>query len=176
MIELMVVLMVMVIMMSFAVPRLFVKSIGKQRQEFLAQFETLISSGVVQALQSGQPCQIYFDVDNKRMYLKEYDSSKKQESFHDNFSEVTASYGLHELEIPEYVIFKNFVIANNPDEVKGGNVLHEVWFYALPDGSCQPVVINLLCQYEQASDDQQVGIRVSPFLGKVELYEIYQTP
>lgn len=176
MIELLVVLMVVVMMFSFGLPRLLTQSVAKQRQEFLAQMQTIIAGGVVQAIESGQPCQIYFDFDAKRIFLKTYDPSKKQDSFHDNFTEVASDFGISEVIIPDYVVIKNFFIAHNPDEVKGGNVLHEVWLYALPDGTCQPAVINIACQYENPADDQSVGIKISPFLGKVALYENFQTP
>jgi type II secretory pathway pseudopilin PulG len=166
--EVMVMLMIIGIMGAVVAPNLSYFSSKKEKTEFVTNFEELIHRTRQEALLSGKVHQLFFDFQKHLVIPKVYSDSVVDESKHQRF--VPAAIAPMELDIRFEL--QNFYIQGK-DEVRSGTVRNNAWFYIMPDGSSQDVVINFVYGDEE---EKQLGIKVNPFYARVFIYDTFQIP
>ena len=53
-----------------------------------------------------------------------------------------------------------------------GETKETAWFYIMPDGSSQDIIIN----FTYGDDNKERGIKINPFYVRVNLYDAFQYP
>ena len=166
--EILIVLLMISLFGAFVAPTFMTKkSVAKQK--FIAEFATLMQDTLYQAISTKSIHQVYFDFDNNVIIAKEQNSQKQDSNKHKNFSDTF----IDKVHISPQFTFHNFYIQAT-DEVQQGKVLHDAWFYIMPDGTSQAVIMNI----EDNSQDpsKQFSITINPFYSQVQADETFQKP
>lgn len=93
------------------------------------------------------------------------------------FKSVDRAYTDTEFEWPEHLEIKQFLIEKF-DEMSRfrGRKTESVWFYIMPDGLTQDVIINLVDIKDEMSDGRPrpVGLVLNPFSAQFKVYDSFQ--
>jgi prepilin-type N-terminal cleavage/methylation domain-containing protein len=166
-IELVIVLLVIAILASFAVPRitLFTPS---PCDEFATHFNRLLRLAYVRALQTGKLHRIFFRVENLTMQVeveKSISSTGKRV-----FDSVGAMGVATQYAWSPFVEIRNFFIKKIDENARGS--LKEAWLYIFPAGLTQEAIINI-------EDNQRHivrGLVINPFSSQCVIHETMQKP
>jgi len=171
-IEVVVGLLLIAILGSIALPNIFRKNEMAQTRAFITNFENLMHTAVMTAMQEEKVVQVYFDVTNKTILLQIQDFATINKDIHKQFIPLQKKYA--KLMIPDWLTIQNFYIGDI-DEC-AGKALQKVWFYVMPNAICQSVVINFANEHPDLARDKELSLAINPFLGQVSsLYE-YKKP
>ncbi len=164
----MIVLVLIGIMGAAVAPNLSYFAQKNKKQALVARFEECLHRAKQQAMLTGRVQQLFFDFQQHVVILKAYDDAKNSETKHNKF---TAS-GVKGMDLERDFQVQNFYIQGK-DEVAAGVILETVWFYIMPDGSSQDVLINFLYGDE---NQKKLSIKINPFYARVSVYDEFQTP
>ena len=171
-IEVIIGLLLLAVLGSFVLPNIFRKKEDAQTKTFINDFENLMYTAVMTALQESKVVQVYFDVANKAIMLKLQDFESTSKDIHKKFIPLQKKSA--KIIIPDWLSIQNFYIADI-DECKRGP-LTLVWFYVMPDAIAQPMIINFANEHQELARDKELSLVINPFLGQVSsLYE-FQKP
>ena len=171
-VEIIIVLMLISVLFSFVIPTFFRRQKGVVKKQFVAEFTTLMQDALQQAIISHRIQQIYFDIEKHKILVKSHDTSIETETKHEQFStppdSITSS-----IQLPQQFEFRNFIIQGK-DEVESGRRMDNAWFYIMPDGTSQAVIMNIEEQNPDAAENNRFSITVNPFYSQVEDHEKFQ--
>ena len=173
-IEILVVLLLMSLFMSLAIPRFFSSQKGRAKKQFFTEFSTLVADSMYQAMTSHKIHQIFWDLQRHQIEVKIYDTTAESKDKHQQFKPVTPDVFHSTMKIPESFIVHNFYIQQGEDEIKPGETKNAIWTYIMPDGTSQQVTINI--QDENETDNNQFSITINPFYSQVSLHDSFQKP
>ena len=174
-IELMIVFVLIAMLGAFVVPNIFKTKPGVEQKQFLSSLETMLKHTVVRAILEQQIHQIYFDIKHEIIQVRIRDEKSIETSQHKQFTEVKdAEFQTHIPFLKDFKI-KNFLI-NGTDEVLPGAALEDVLFYIMPDGTSQPVIVNIVHESDDAVQDVKFSFVINPFYARMSVYETFQTP
>lgn len=172
-IEILVVLLLMSLMMTFAIPRFMSSQKGRTKKLFFNEFATLVSETMRQAVVTKKIHQIFWDIDHKKIIVKVYDEKTNEPSKHKKFKTLPDKTFASTMNIPESFLIENFFIQGG-DEAAPGKTMHDVWTYIMPDGTSQNVIINI--QDSQETGNNRFSIIINPFFSQVKLHDSFQKP
>jgi len=141
-IEILITLLVVGIITAFVVPTFLTKGEKTPKKIFCANFAVLIQESLQQAIMTNKVHQIFFDLDEHMVIVKIHDPAHAATSEHDKFIPVAKNSYPLPMTIPQDLEFKNFFI-NGKDEFTSGNTMHTAWFYIMPDGTSQSIILNI---------------------------------
>lgn len=173
--ELVIVIALMAIMAIAVLPNLR-KSTTSQPQEFVVKLNALMQSAWQQALLSGRVQKIIFNFSTKKIVLHECISAGKT-SAEDKFVPVTGTYLETELDLPLGYTMNNFYV-DGKDEMMRSGKRETVFFYVMPAGMAEPVIINMSFVDEDHSEQPvwKFGMVLNPFSAQFEYYDTFQRP
>jgi type II secretory pathway pseudopilin PulG len=172
-IEILVLLLLISMFMSFVAPRFLTNPRGKEKKEFFSQFSQLLSDTIYQAITSKKIHQVFFDFDHREIKVKIHTPSKEEQDKHKQFKPVPEGIFHSSTTIPERLVIKNFFI-QGVDEMGQGKVTHDAWFYIMPDGTSQTVTINIEDENEETNN--QFAITINPFYSQAKLHDTFAKP
>jgi type II secretory pathway pseudopilin PulG len=170
-IEVLVVLLLVSVMMSFAIPRFLAMQKGRAKNEFFSQFAKLVTDSTHQAIINKKIHQIFWDINQHEIAVKIYDEKSEEKNKHKKFKTIDADVFHTNMKIPDSFKFHNFFINGN-DEVQSGSTFNNAWTYIVPDGTSQPVMVNI----EDESDNNKFCITINPFYSQVSLHHAFEKP
>jgi len=172
-IEILVVLLLISIMTSFVIPRMFTNRAGMTKKRFFSDFSTLIADTVFQSIITKKVHQIFFDFDHHQVIVKQHNPKIDEKKKEAQFEAVPKNIFNSKIVFPEEFKVRNFFIEKN-DEIKAGSKTNNAWFYIMPDGTSQPVIINI----DDDSDGQEAkfSISINPFYSQATLHDTFQKP
>lgn len=168
MLEVLVSLLLLSIIISLAIPGFLKLQQGRTKKLFFSDFSMLVTDTMHQAIMTKKMHQIFFDINQRKIQVKIFDEKAEGSNIHAKFKPADASVFKTTMNIPESFLFPNFFI-NGADEVKPGDKLSSVFFYILPDGTSQPININI--NDENETKKPRFCIMINPFFSKVSLHE-----
>lgn len=172
-IEILVVLLLISIFMSFAIPRFFSTQQGRAKKLFFTEFATLVSDSMYQAVTTKKIHQIFWNIDTKEITVKIYDEKSDSKDKHQKFKPVNSGIFHSSMKIPDHFSIHNFFIQSS-DEIKPGEIKHNIWTYIMPDGTSQSVIINI--QDEQEANNNRFSIIINQFYSQVSLHDTFEKP
>lgn len=171
--ELVIVLVIIGIVSITVLPR-FRKPGTIEPKEFVAKLNVLMQAAWQQALFSGHMQKVLFDFDNKKISVFELTQTGKTKDT-DQWKPVTGSALDTEITLPTHYIFNNFYIEKKDNMLRGE--LKNVYFFILPSGIAQEVIINITDQgQEDKKAIQRFGLVLNPFSAQFEYYDMPQKP
>ena len=143
------------------------------KKRFFSNFNSLIIDTMFQAIVTKKVHQIFFDFDHQKVMVKKHNSKIDEKNKHLQFEPVDKNLFNSQIELPQTLTVRNFFVEKK-DEIKSGMKMHDAWFYIMPDGSSQPVVINI----DDDSDEREAkfSISINPFYSQASLHDTFQKP
>jgi|GEM_PF-5985623 len=172
-IEIIVGILLLAVLGGLVLPNIFRKNEDKLTRTFINDFAMMLQTAVTTAMQEDKVVQVYVDVPQELIMLKIQDPANRNPSIHEHFIDLEKSHS--KVILPNWLHIQNFYIQNN-DEVQSGRALQKVWFYAMPDGTVQPVIINFTNEHPDLLHDKKLSIIVNPFLGHVSTFYEFKQP
>jgi len=118
--------------------------------------------------------QIFFDLDEKKIMVKIHDPSQPSSNKHEKFAFIQLNSFSKPMNISPDLLFRNFYI-NGSDEFASGKDMHRMWFYIMPDGTSQSIIMNIE-DIETTSQQNKFSIVINPFYSQVKEYDAFQKP
>ena len=167
--EILISLFIISIIGSIAIPPLINKKESSPRKRFVNDLSGLVGEAATSAINLKKVYQILFDFKSKKVTLKVENKEILDDNKHKKFSELPKE----NIKIPDELSFKNFSI-NGMDEMEHGDQKNEAWFYIMPDGTSQGVVINI--EDAEKEINNLFSIVINPFYSQVKEYDSFQKP
>lgn len=172
-IEILVILLLISIATSFVIPRFLSNKPRAAQKKFFTEFSTLLSDTVFQAVTNKTVYQIYFDLNKQIIMIKKYNPKIMTDNKHLKFEPIPKDVFKNQISLPSTFSIKNFFVQDK-DEFTSGMKMDDAWFYVMPDGNSQAVIINM----NDDSDDRETkfSITINPFYSQVTLHDTFQKP
>ncbi len=172
-IEILIVLLLLSLFMSFAIPKFLSSQQGRAKKLFFSEFSVLVSDTMYQAVISKKIHQIFWDLDHQEISVKIFDEGSSEQSRHQKFKPISAGIFHSKIKYPDSFSIRNFFIQGK-DEMEAGVTKHNIWTYIMPDGTSQQVLINI--QDEAEDKNNQFSIQIDPFYSQVSLKNAFEKP
>lgn len=172
-IEILVILLLVSVATSLVIPRFLSNKPGAAQKKFFTEFNTLVADTVFQAVMNKTVYQVYFDLNKHTITIKKYEPKIETKNKHLRFESTPKDIFQNQINLPETFSIKNFFVQDK-DEFMSGIKMNDAWFYIMPDGNSQAVIINI----NDDSDDRETNfsIMVNPFYSQVTLHDTFQKP
>jgi type II secretory pathway pseudopilin PulG len=150
---------------------------GYQRKQFLSSLDTLVQAGWQQALVTHAIHKVLFDLSNKIITLERATENVNAKG---ELEYVPAKgNGIStRCTIPSSIEIKQFFIEGYDEIARyaGNKNAARIWFFIMPDGFCQNVVINMLdaSTKDSAQGIKQIGLILNPLNGRFYAYDEFQ--
>src|SRR5690348_17283743 len=170
--ELLIVIAIIGLLGSIIVPSFQGTTPRYERELFIARFNALVQYGWQQSLVTHKIHRITVDV-GKKMLTLAVASDEKDKSGEPVFKPIYKAVEDTECPIPDQVLIKQFFIEGFDMMAKfARSKTASVWFYIVPDGMVQNVVINFVDTKDLLDDKpRQVGLVLNPFNGQFKAYD-----
>lgn len=171
--ELLLALLVMGVLASLIIPNFRGRQPRQEREQFIAQLNTLMAVAWRHALQSGKPAKVVFDFTKKLISAQGLTGQKDRDG--NPISQPIKSANAI-MRFPDRYQIKNFFIERF-DEAKRfvGRAAGETWFFLMPGGVAQEVIINLVDTKEKKGGKPfPVGLVLNPFTAQFKSYDEFQ--
>jgi prepilin-type N-terminal cleavage/methylation domain-containing protein len=174
--ELMVAIAIIAILATIIVPNITKRTATQERTAFINRLTALTRLAAQQASVSGKIHRLSFDMAKLSVTL--YVASEKKEATGDPVFVPATGYALaHHLSWPKHLVIKNFYIEGFDEMGRyTGRKTEETWFYLLPGGTAQPVIINLVDTSDKHNGAAQIGLVLNPFNAQFKEYDTFQKP
>ena len=166
--EVMIMLVIIGLMGAVIAPNLSYYLKKTKSEEFTMKLESFIHKIKQQALLTGKTQQVYFDFKEYEIISNAYDKALIDQPKGGRFSPTR----IGSIQLDKSFELQNFFIQGN-DEMSSGTTRETAWFYIMPDGSSQDVIINFVYGDEE---ERKLGIKINPFSAQVFSYDTYQFP
>lgn len=174
--EMTIVLALLALLGTFVVPNLFKNNRKNQVKAFISSLQNVVKDAALRSLIENKMHQIYFDIEHEVIQIRVYDPASIESNNHKKFKKVIDVEYLTEIAFPKNFIIHNFFI-NGIDEVTAGNLMLDVFFYIMPDGTSQTIIINCVDQdIDGFEDDIKFSLVINPFYARMSVYELFQAP
>jgi len=175
--ELMIVIAIIGIIGAVIAPNFQGKTPRYERELFIARFNTLVQYGWQQALLTHKIHRINVDVGKKLITLT-VQSEEKDKTGENAYKPLANPVQETECTIPDQIILKQFFIEGLDMMAKfSRSKTASVWFYIIPEGMVQNVVINFNDTKDMLNNQTRpVGLVLNPFSAQFKVYDAFQKP
>lgn len=174
-IEIVVAIAIIGFMATILVPNLFAPTAAKERKNFIAALNGLLYIGWQQALITHKVHMATFDLNKNKVYLEVVQSMENPSS--PKTAPVNINYQKTSIEWPEQFEVQNFFIEGYDE--KGRSARQNVFFfYIMPDGMAQDVVVNIYDTKDVLPDQspRPIGLVLNPFSVQLKEYDTFKKP
>jgi prepilin-type N-terminal cleavage/methylation domain-containing protein len=174
-IELMVVIAIIAIVAAVAIPNLTGGNPRYARKSIIAQLNGITSYAAQHAAMTNHIHKISFDFEHHVVQMQE--ATNEHDSQGDLvYKPVKQAYIQTNMEWPEHLTIKQFIIEGFDELGRSGKKTSETWFYIVPHGMAQAVIINLLDGHDKRSNgkSQPIGLVLNPFNAQFSEYDTFQ--
>ena len=149
-----------------------------QRREFYESFNAIVRQAWARSLQTGHVHKILCNLKDCTVALEEQvivaDKDGKPV-----FAPVALSYFAKKYEWPDYFEIKQFYVEGIDEIAKHNpeNVMEDIWFFVVPEGMAQEVIINFVDTRETSNlFENQASLVLNPFRVQFQMYEEFKNP
>jgi prepilin-type N-terminal cleavage/methylation domain-containing protein len=175
--EILIVVLIIGLLSSMIAPNFQRATPRYEREAFIARFNTVVQFGWQQALITHKLHRVTVDI-GKSLITLMADSGEKDKSGEAVFKLITNAVEDITCPIPDQILIKQFFIEGYDMMTKHGRSgTKSAWFYIVPDGIVQNVVIN--CNDTKDTQDNKsrpVGLVMNPFSAQFKVYDAFQKP
>ena len=170
--ELMVVLVLIGLLATILIPNLRRQAPNHDRKELAGYLNAISLFAMQRAVETHRVHKIVLNL-SKRIITLEAQSLKEKK----DFKPVKSSYLRTEFNWAPPLIFKNIYI-DKEDKMRVVHKLAETWFFIVPDGLAQPVVLNIIDVKDtrRSSKGKQFSLVLNPFTMQFREYDSFQSP
>lgn len=178
-VEVMLVVALLAVVGLRVVPNFLKRAPLAQRKAFIGMLNTVGRQAWVRSLESGEPQKVIFNLAQRTIAMEK--RTKKLDEKGNLIFEKTFIDGVPKgYQWPEQFEIKQFFI-EGIDEIaqhSSSSTMENVWFYVVPEGLAQEVVINFIDVKDThyAFDGQEISLVLNPFRVQFDVYEEFQNP
>jgi prepilin-type N-terminal cleavage/methylation domain-containing protein len=179
-IEILVAIILIGILATFLIPNLASRVPSYERRSFIEQLNSLTQFAWQQAITKRAVFKVSIDT-VKRTIIVEGATGAKDQKGEQKFVPIKSAYIRTQASWPEQLQIKQIYIEKDEQlsrHVSSGKKSSlEAWFFVMPDGITQPVVINFVdTKTLIAGKPKEVGLVLNPFTAQFKEYDIFQKP
>jgi len=170
--EILIVIAVIGIIMAITIPNFMGRKPAEERKNNIAELNSLLHFGWQNALEEQKIYKVKFDT-KKNIFSLET-TTGIQEKGKPTFKPVPTTYTETSFEWPENLEIRQFIIEGNNEFATGAK--DAVWFFIMPDGLSQDIIINFIDSQDPLPDGKmrQIGLVLNPFTIQFKEYDSFQ--
>lgn len=159
------------------VPNLGMKGFREQREQFITDLNLLTKYAWQQAIVTNKVYKIDFDLMQKEVVVMRASDSVDHEG-KPTFESMPYSYLTNKIKIPSQFVVRNFYVESFDEMARRtGSATGGVWFYIIPEGLSQSVIINLVDIKDTiAGKGRAVSLVLNPFTAQFGVYNEFKKP
>lgn len=173
-IELLIAMLIVAMMTAAVIPFMQRMQLGYERNQFIAHVDSLVQTAWQQAIMTGKVHRILFTF-AERTAVIERDITKSALAKKLEFEPVVLANAT--MSWPSSIEIHQFIIEGF-DEMKRSaeGRSKTVWFYLIPDGMTQAVIINAVDKDERINNKPKpFSLVLNPFLAQFKVYDAFQS-
>lgn len=175
--ELLVAIAIIGLLATFVAPRIFVSKPKAEREKFIAKLNSLMSFAWQNALFTNKMHEVTFHFGKKQIFLKIAEQRDKYGAL--QYVAVQRAYIDTQIKIPKQLEFRNFYINSKGtqmiDMIPTAGKQGEVFFYIVPNGLSQEVIINFFDAKDKIGRKKRAfSLVLNPFSAQFEVYEEFK--
>jgi prepilin-type N-terminal cleavage/methylation domain-containing protein len=176
-IELVIVIALIGVMAIIVLPNFRSDNLAQARQEQVDKLNLLLSTAQYNAITSGKINRVVLDLKLSKFNLEEL-SAQKDNLGQDQYISLRLDYNDTSLAWDQNLKIKDVYINNQNSLLSDEIGSAKIWFYIVPDGNSQSVVINFtdMAENEKFNELTQYSLVLNPFTVQFKLYDVFQTP
>lgn len=174
--EIMVAITLIALLATVVVPNLSPKNAAQERKTFIAQLNALTRLAVTQAHATRKIHRVYIDFKQQLAHV-EVQADKKDAKGDTLYQTISAPYLDNKIAWPKRYAVREYFVEGIDELASGNKRINEVWFYVIPNGRTQHIVINMIdMQDKKRGKPVAVGLVLNPFSAQFEVYDSFQKP
>lgn len=175
--ELIIVIAIIALLGTVVVPNLRSKDPKKERKEFVARLNNLMTFAWYNGITTGKVQRVVFDLSKQLVYLEQQKNLLERPGQEPEYEPIKRAYNETSLTWPKHYLIKNFLLEGYDEATRHGGGLKMTWFFIVPDGLTQDVKINALdmSDKEHARKGIPFSIVLNPFSAQFKEYGQFQT-
>lgn len=145
-----------------------------EREQFIARLSALVQFARQQAIITHTTHRVFFDFKKRTATVERAQEDRKAGA--SSYTVVSGTAFSPNLEWPARFEFKQFFIEGIDEMSKGGGAkTREIWFFLVPEGLAQEVIINFVDTADGSDGKQRrVGLVLNPFSAQFDVYDTFQ--
>lgn len=166
---------ILAILGTIIVPRMLHKDPRQERQLFLAQLNSLVGFARQQAIITGKQHKLEFSFPLIKLFVA---SDKKNSEGQALYEPLKGAAFATQLTMPKHLEIKQFLLeGNNEMERFVGGSTKSVWFFVLPNGIAQAIIMNIIDKKDgqKGTKGKNVGWVLNPFSAQFKEYGEFQS-
>lgn len=172
-IEILITLLILGVITTFVIPTFLSRGAKTPKKLFCAEFSVLMQETLTQSIVNNKIHQVFFDFNNHKIIVKSHEPRQVGTTEHDKFVPIPQDSFPKPIKIPDTLNIKNFFINGKDDFASGGN-LDTIWFYVMPNGTSQSIILNI--EDTESASQNKFAITINPFYSQVKEYDTFQQP
>lgn len=166
--ELLVVIVILGLMATIAVPALMRQIPDRERKAFVSRLNALTSYAIQRSIEQRKIHKITFDMAKRTIALEQ--AQEKDSRGEWKFKPVVSPYLSFEYQWPAAISIKNFYVDKQDPRV---SKLSSAWFFVMSDGITQEVIINV---HDEKGKYKQFSLTINPFSGEFKEERGFKKP
>lgn len=162
-------------MTTILIPNLPRLSPGYQRRAFITELNNLLMFAWRNALTSQRVHKLLFDFKKRTVRVQvEMEEKGTEKKFYDLQTQYIKTY----YQWPENIAIKQLFVAKEEQLQRPGIKTETTWFFVVPEGMSQEVIINAVDtnDLDAQGKEKQIGLVINPFTVQLSVYDIFQKP
>ncbi len=176
-IEILIVLALIGLLAKIIVPNLQRLTPQYERKQFIGKLNEILQLGWQQSIITHKTCKIVFAVNERKVSL-EIATGNYDRRGTEIFEPIKGHYLKTTFIWPEQFKFKQFFIEGFDEMARFvGRESSSIWFYLVPGGLAQDVIINILDIKDLKNNKpRMIGLVLNPFTSQFNVYDTFQKP
>ncbi len=167
------------ILIGVAVPNVLGRKASQERKAFVTQINSIMSEVWLSSLQTNKIHKVNFDLKNRKIDISTqtslFDVDKKP-----IFEPLVLHFSSQLYRWPETFDIQQFY-AQKVDRIAEGGLsrnTEDAWFFVMPGGTSQEVIINIIDQPQNQSEKEgkRFSVVLNPFTAQCVMYDSFQKP
>lgn len=169
--ELIVVMTIIGVMATMIIPNLRRRSPDYERKQFISRLEGMVQYAWQRAIEGRKLHRVFVNVKKRTVSIQ---VKKEKKIGKDEFVPIKSFYLRSTYQWDTNLIIKNFYI-DRKDQMALGS---EIWFFLMPDGLAQDVVLNMIDRKDTrgARQGRKFSLVLNPFTVQFKEYDAFQKP
>jgi prepilin-type N-terminal cleavage/methylation domain-containing protein len=174
--ELVVVIVLLGLLATIVIPNLMSRRPGAERKVFVEELNSVVASAWFAALSTHTVQKIVFDLKKRLIIIESQASDEKKQTA--ALERLPSALRKKQISWPETIEIQQFFIDGKNDIGQAGRVVTKVWFYIVPDGLSQEIILNMTDASQKRADGSptQFSLVLNPFVARFKEYDSFQKP
>ena len=177
--EIIIAVALMAVALTIVIPNTMGRRVVQERTGFVAELNAVMNEVWLRGLQQGKIHKINFNLEKRVITVAEqtdkFDVDKKIV-----FDPIKLHFASNSYVWPESFDVQQLYV-QRVDEIAAGGALRkteDIWFFMMPDGMCQEVIINISDNPSSApeKDAKYFSVVINPFTAQCVMYDTFQKP